>query len=560
MLDPNPQSSDLEDFDDTTWAPNPGPQESFLSLPYEIQEGFFGGAAGGGKSWVLVMLPVFCRTLDGTLPLYKHPKFAGIIFRKTLPEIEEFLWPLAKRYYKKLGASFNNTKHLVEFPSGATMRFSYMDSKDDAKSHDGSSYNYIGWDELTHYEEWYYRYLFRSLRSSTKGLPTIVRSTSNPGNIGHNWVRARFVEPAREGYKKIWDPKMQTYRIFIPSKIIDNPKLLEASPNYINILQALPDEAERKAKIEGDWWAFAGQVFVDFRERHIDGEPENALHVIPAFEIPSFWPKIISCDWGYSHKTANYAHAISPDGRVFTYWEQVVKEVKIADWATDLGRFIRTQENVVLAVIDPSSKQNRGDEKNIHQLVEEYAQFRFEFADNDRIGGKNNMADMLRWKPRPKRYVPKEGFNKETADRIMRMYNIEAYNEYVKMFTEEPPETNIPRWQIFENCKELINTIPLCVHDEKKVEDVAKFTGDDPYDSARYGLKAVDRYVKECEQEFKRVQRLSKVLDELKATGDQTSFYRKMEKIEQDGEGGKGFNLFTVRRGAKRPIRRAFGN
>ncbi len=550
MLDPN--DNILEDFDDKNWKPNPGPQEAFLALPDEITEGFFGGAAGGGKSWVLTLLPVFRG-------FYRHPKFAGIIFRKTLPEIEEFLWPLAKRYYGALGAKLNNTKHFVEFRSGATMRFSYMDSKDDAKSHDGSSYNYIGWDELTHYEEWYYRYLFRSLRSSAKGLPTIVRATSNPGNIGHNWVRARFVEPAREGYRKIWDEKMQAYRIFIPSKIIDNPKLLEASPNYINILQALPDEAERKAKIEGDWWAFAGQVFTDFREMSMPGEPANALHVIEPFEIPSFWPKIISCDWGYTHKTANYAHAVSPDGRVFTYWEQVCQETKIAEWATNLGRFMRTQENIAFSVIDPSARQKRGDDLTIADQVEKYTGFRFDNADNDRIGGKNNMHDFLRWKPRPKRYVPKEGFVKETGDRILRMYGPDAYKEYCDAFIAEPEEQNIPRWQIFNNCRELIKVIPLCVHDEKKVEDVAKFTGDDAYDSARYGLKAVDRYVKECAADFKRVQRLNAVLDEVNRGGDQTSFYRKMEKLEQDARGDVGsFNLFEVRRRSPRSVRRGF--
>ena len=557
-MTPETETPDLLDFDDVNWRPNPGPQESFLALPDEITEGFFGGAAGGGKSWVLVMLPVFRG-------FYKHPKFNGIIFRKTLEDIEKFLWPLAKRYYPKLypegQVRVNNTKHIIEFPSGATMKFAYMDSKDDAKAHDGSSYNYIGWDELTHYEEWYYRYLFRSLRTSAKGLPTIVRSTSNPGNIGHNWVRARFVEPDRNGYKKLWDSKMKTYRIFIPSKIIDNPKLLEASPNYINILQGLPDEAERKAKIEGDWWAFSGQVFPDFREMHIDGEPSHALHVIEPFMIPGFWPKIISSDWGYTHKTANYAHAISPDGRVFTYWEQVCQETKIADWATDLGRFARTQENVVLCVIDPSAKQNRGDEKNIHQLVEEYSDLRFEFADNDRVGGKNNMADFLRWKPRPKRYVPKEGFNLETANRIMRLYDMNAYNEYCAMFQEEKPETDIPRWQIFNTCSDLIKTIPLCVHDEKRVEDVMKFTGDDPYDSARYGLKAVDRYVKECNLEFKRVQRQAAVIEDLHRTGDQTSFYRRMEKLEGEKQSELAIiNTFKLRRGVTRGVRRAFGN
>lgn len=533
--------------------PHKGPQETFLGLDDSILEAFYGGALGGGKSWVLLVLPIIRK-------FYKHPHFSGIIFRRTYPQLEEYLIPESKLIYPHFGGEYNESKHVWTFAGGARLKFGFIEDMNDARGHDGHQYNYIGWDELTHFMMDEYIYLMTRLRSGAKGLPSIVRSTSNPGNIGSAWVRERFVEPNKSGYTLIKDKKSSTLRIFIPAKTKDNPSLLENNPNYINQLLLLP-EAERKAKMDGDWWAFSGQVFTEFRQVKRLGEPDNALHVIEPFTIPSYWPKVLSLDWGFTHKTAFYAHAISPDGRVFTYHEIMAHKRSILDWGADIGRFIKTQENIVLGVIDPSANKNEGHPKTIKAQVEEATEFMWEDADNDRVGGKMNMHDFLRWSARPKRYVPPEGFSSDTYNRISRLYGIKAADQYHATFQPEKEETNIPRWQIFSNCSELVKVLSLCVYDEKKVEDVSKFTGDDSYDSARYGLKAVDLYIKQAENEFKKFARTDTIVRELQHTGDQNRYYQQMDALERKEKNEAiSLNIFKVRRGAKGRLSRAFGS
>lgn len=531
--------------------PHDGPQEKFLGLPDEIQEAFYGGAVGGGKSWVLLMLPIMREFI-------KHPSFKGIIFRKTYPQLEEYLVPESKIIYKKFGGEYNETKHLWTFGSGATIRFGFIKTKDDARDHDGSQYNYIGWDELTHFDEWVYRYLFRSLRSGSKQLPAIVRSTSNPGNIGHSWVRSRFIEPDRNGYKKLWDPETKSHRIFIPSSMRDNPTLLENNPNYINILNTLP-EAERKAKIEGDWWTFSGQVFTEWRDRHIDSEPAHALHVIEPFTIPSFWPKIVSIDWGFTHKASIHWHAVSPESRLFTYREYTCSKTPIEIWGSDVGRLSRTDENIVLSVMDPSAWKTESHGKTIAEQFMQASDMFVEQAINDRINGKLHYHEMLRWKERPAKYIPKEGYSQETCDRIFRLHGLKAEQEYKDMFLPQKPESNLPQWQIFgEACPELVRVIPLLVYDENKTEDVAKFDGDDSYDDTRYGIMGYRTYVEQANAGYKEFLERAKIDDKFKVSGDQTIYHRQMEILEaRNRESVVPYNRFESRKRSKRQTYRA---
>ncbi len=473
------------------------------------------------------------------LPISKgyhlHPNWKGQLFRRTFPQLEEYIIPRSKELFKKLGGVYNETKHVWKFPSGATYTFGFIDKDDDAHDHDGASWNYLAFDELTHFTKYMYTYLIARVRSGTKELPAIVRSASNPGNIGHSWVRERFIEPCREGHVPIFDQASNTYRIFIPSKISDNPKLLEANPNYINQLMLLP-EAERKPKMDGDWWAFSGQVFSEFRERRIPNEPENALHCIDSFPIPSFWPKIVGIDWGYTHKTAVYWSAISPDGRVFTYREYTCEKKAIDEWGADVGRLSKMDDNIVLVVMDPSAWKTESHGKRIvDQFIEASGMEFVEQAINDRIAGKLNMHNMLRWKQRPPKYVPKEGYKLDVEMRLYRLYGEKASIQYREMFMPEKPETNIPRWQIFrDECPELIKTIPLLVYDETRTEDVAKFDGDDSYDAIRYDLAGVDLYIRECLEKDQKLRKIQNVVQKYQQNGDYNAFHRRMEKLESD--------------------------
>ena len=523
-----------------SWRPNPGRQEEFLSLPDEIFEAFYGGALGGGKTEALVMLPI-------VRGFHLNRWYNGIVFRRTFPQLEEHVIPKTRQYYPLVGGKYNETKHIWTFPSGATQRLGYIDSDAEVYKHDGAEYNYIGWDELTHFTERMYTYLSTRCRSAHKksGLPTIMRSGSNPGGEGHTWVKKRFVAPAPEGRTVIQykvNGALVSKAIFIPAKMADNPKLTENDPNYINRLRML-GEREYEAKAEGNWDAFEGQVFNEFRKHHYASEPENALHVIEPFEIPDWWPRVAAGDWGFAANTWLGIAAIAPTLRVYLYYEYCHKGKYIKEWASD---FVRDLGKTRLKTfeLDPSAWMQRGDEKTIAQQFQEASGIIPQRADNDRVGGKMLFKEMLRWKPRPPKWIPDEGFNLETANRILRIYGQKRVEEYYQMFAPDPPEKNIPRLQIFKTCVNVIEVIPACEASVTNPEDVKEFDGDDPYDGCRYLLKAVDRYVNGLGEAALKYQAIGKIIDEFETTGDYNSLHRRMEHLETVQRDHAGVKLY----------------
>lgn len=526
-----------------TWKPFPR-QEKFLSLPNEIFEAFYGGSVGGGKSELLVLIPI----LKGW---YKKANFRGIIFRRTMPELKESLIPRSEEIYKALGGQYNATDHIWKFPSGAVIKFSYLESMSDARSHDTAEFHYAAFDELTHFEEGEYTYIASSrVRSTDPDLPATVRSASNPGNIGHGWVRALFVEPDREGLGDtvIFDENSQTYRAFVRARLTDNPYLMGSDPNYINRLRRLPP-AEYRAKVEGDWWVFAGQVFSEFRELHVPGEPPHAVHVIQPFIIPSYWPRVLSIDWGGTNpdlkaKTMAGWYAISPGRRVFKYREYTSKD-KIAIWSSDIAR-LSTGEPIKRIVLDPSAWASRGERHTIQQQFVNASRFlTTEKANNDRIGGKQLLHEYLRWTAKPARYVPPEGYSEELAQRIYRIHGSKGLREYKEMFQPEKPEGNLPKLLVFRNCHETITVIPKCVYNDpskvgKNPEDVREFDGDDAYDETRYGVNASEDLLDSPDKELDLLVEQGRIVDRFERSADQTVYYRQMEKFEQRNKSSDG--------------------
>lgn len=523
-----------------SWKPFPK-QEKFLSLPHEVFEAFYGGSVGGGKSELLVLLPV----LKGW---HKKRNFRGIIFRRTIPELKESLIPRSQEIYEALGATYNAQDHIWRFPSGATVKFSHLESESDARSHDTAEFHYAAFDELTHFEEFEYTFIASSrVRSTDPDLPATVRAASNPGNIGHAWVRSLFVEPDPEGAGDtvIYDAISNTYRCFVRSRLTDNPYLTKNDPNYINRLRRL-SPAEYKAKVEGDWWVFAGQVFSEFRINRIPGEPENAIHILQrdqVFQIPIWWPRVLSLDWGGTNpdtkaKTVAGWWAIGPHNRVYRYREYTSKE-KIAVWASDVAR-LSSGEPIKRVVLDPSAWANRGDDKTLAQQFIKASGFnQVQKADNDRLGGKSLLHEYFRWTPKPPRYIPPEGYQQETAERVFRMHGLRGLREYQEMFAPEPPEKVLPKLLIFYNCTEFIDVIPKCVYNPlgkvgKNPEDVKEFDGDDAYDEGRYGIKAVDHFLnnEELKDEAEEREHQAKIVDRLQETGDVTAYYRAMAAHE----------------------------
>lgn len=213
-------------------------QAEFLRL--ECREAFYGGAAGGGKSDALLM---------AALQYVDIPGYAAILFRLTHTDLalEGALMERADTWLAGTDARWNGQDKRWTFPSGATLTFGYMESEKDKFRYKSAEFQFIGFDELTQFTETKYKFMFSRLRR-LKGvtIPLRVRSASNPGDVGHDWVKERFLESASED------------RVFVPARIDDNPHLDRAE--YVKSLDEL-DPITRAQMLEGDWNVYEGGMF-----------------------------------------------------------------------------------------------------------------------------------------------------------------------------------------------------------------------------------------------------------------------------------------------------------
>ena len=184
-----------------------------------------------------------------------RPRYHAVIFRRTFPQLQEVI-DRAWQYYPLMGGVYRATEHRWYFPSGAKITLGHMQFEADKYNYQGKEFSYCGWDELTQFTETQYLYLFSRCRSTDPTIPTLFRSTTNPGGIGHIWCKERFVDVAKPGTTHI-DPETGLSRIFIPARIQDNPTLIDNDPAYLSRLRALP-EIERKRLMDGDWEVLEG--------------------------------------------------------------------------------------------------------------------------------------------------------------------------------------------------------------------------------------------------------------------------------------------------------------
>lgn len=206
-------------------------QRQFLSLL--CQEALYGGAAGGGKSDALLM---------AALMYVDVPGYAAIIFQRSLTDFV-LAGGLIDRAHEWLGgtaATWDGSTKTWTFPAGATLSFGYIKNYSDALRYKSTEFQLIGFEELTRYREKEYRYLFSRLRKTlTLKVPLRMRGVTNPGDIGHDWVKQRFIT---EGEKN--------KRVFISAKASENPYLDQEE--YDMSLEAL-DAATRMQLKDGNW-------------------------------------------------------------------------------------------------------------------------------------------------------------------------------------------------------------------------------------------------------------------------------------------------------------------
>jgi hypothetical protein len=435
------------------WRPNPGPQTDFLSDSCDWV--LYGGAAGGGKSDALLM-DALGQVDDGA--------YQAILFRKSYPDLEELI-TRSKEIYTALGARWNKTEKTWTFPSGATIKFRYIERDDDARNYQGHQYQWVGFDELTHFTEWQWWYMRSRNRARRPGQKCYMRATCNPDGKGLHWVKAMFVDATTPGQvltREIKDPVtgevVKIRQRFIPARLSDNPIL--ARTGYGAVLASLP-EAERKALLEGDWDAYTGSVFklekgihtwtwAQFKER--TGEEA----------IPDGWHVFRCMDWGYAKPYAVYWIAVDYGGRMFVFREMygVAKDAKGAVKANEgvrqepelVARKIKAIDKDVRCdhgIADPACwAKGKGDYGGGPSIVEAMASHDVTWTagKNDRIQGKMQLHQRL---AHSKREWPMIVF-------------------------------------IAEECPQAIRTIPALEYDEHHVEDVDSDGEDHAYDAIRY--------------------------------------------------------------------------
>ena len=209
-------------------------QYAFLML--DIQEALYGGAAGGGKSDALLM---------GALQYASVPNYSALLLRRSYTDLSlpGALMDRTRQWLSTTDAVWRDSNKTWVFPGGGTLTFGYLERPGDEYRYQSTEFQYVGFDELTQFTETQYRYLFSRLRRlSDTNVPLRMRAASNPGGIGHEWVRERFIdaEGTVEG------------RIFISASLPDNPYLDQDA--YLNSLQQL-DPITRQQLLMGDWSA-----------------------------------------------------------------------------------------------------------------------------------------------------------------------------------------------------------------------------------------------------------------------------------------------------------------
>lgn len=250
--------------------PHRGPQEQFLSTNADIA--IYGGAAGGGKSWALIAEP---------LRHVANPRFGAVLFRRTYPEItnEGGLWDEASKIYPFLGAAPKIVDCEWVFPSGATVSFRHLQHDKDRLAWQGSQIPLIGFDELTNFEASQFWYLL-SRNRSTCGVRPYIRATTNPdadswvAELIDWWIDAESGYPIadragvvrwfiRQDNQIVWGESAEQLRsthghvepkslTFVPSKLDDNPTLIQKDPGYRANLMALP-EVDCLRLLGGNW-------------------------------------------------------------------------------------------------------------------------------------------------------------------------------------------------------------------------------------------------------------------------------------------------------------------
>ena len=395
-------------------------QDSFIkSAAFET---LFGGAAGGGKS--------YGQLTDALLYALKYPKSKQILFRSTFADLEKSLIRVSLEYYPRDIASYNSSKHTWKFDNGSIIDFGYIQYEKDVYQYQSAEYDVIRFDELTHFTEYMYTYMISRCRGANP-YPKGIKSSTNPGGIGHVWVKERFIDIGEPN--TIHKCKLETgetvTRIFIPSLVQDNKFMLTYDPDYIKRLDNLP-EKERKALKYGDWDIYDGMFFPEYKRR---------IHVIEPFEVDEHWGRYIALDYGLDMFAVLFI-AVDTKGKAYIYNEIHKSNLIVSEAAQVLRSYMRGKQFKHIYAPPDLWNRNRDTGKSTAEVFRENG-IVLTKAGNNRISGWLSVKEWLKIK------------------KVRHEQTGELYED--------------SDLKIFNNCLNLIRCLPQLQHDDKNPNDVA---------------------------------------------------------------------------------------
>lgn len=368
----------------------------------------YGGARGGGKTHVLRT-----KAYGGAL---SNAGIKILIVRREYPELEQTIIMPMRQMINPALATYNGSMRMFTFYNGSIIKFGHYGNGDDIE-YQGQEWDWIFMDEATQFTEQQFRTLGACLRGATK-IPRRMYLTCNPGGIGHAWVKRLFID------KEYAEGERAKDYTFIHATIEDNPQLLEASPEYKQMLDLLPEDVRRAWRF-GDWNALAGTFFPEFQKE---------THVIePFYKIPAEWKKYRVFDYGLDMLACLWV-AIDFDGRCHIYREVQMPNLIVSEAAKLILSLTPPHENIS-ATIAPPDMWNRQKDSG-KSMAEVFARSGVGIikASNNRVQGWMAVKEML--KP--------------------------LKNENDK-----------PALLVTNDCKGLIRNIQLIQHDDKNPSDCA---------------------------------------------------------------------------------------
>ena len=436
------------------YEPTPKQRMFHASKANEI---LYGGAAGGGKTKAIVM--------DALFRCLQYPGITAVVFRRTYQELEDTDIKEALASYPDKLAKYNAGRHEFRLMNGSMILFRHCENEADRFKYSGLEAQAMYFDELTTFTQTIYDFLKTRLRAKKAlGVVPVIRSASNPGNIGHGWVKKMFVDAGpymeiRE--QKVYSEALHKTKVirtqYIPSLAMENPYITD---DYIFELEQKP-EALRKALLNGDWDSFEGQVFKEFVNDPAHYADKKWTHVIDPFPIPSYWPRYFGFDHGFTKPFSCGWWAMGPDGCLYRYREWYgckprqanvgieITPVEIADGILEREEEESQNNITVLRTADPAIFDKSRGESVADQMAPGYMMRKkgvvFSKGDHARIAGKMQIHERLRF----------------DAD-------------------------GRPKLQVFSTCKDFIRTVPNLPYSEKKPEDVDSEAEDHIYDETRY--------------------------------------------------------------------------